>query len=1025
MMKFIDSTRVIVAAALFAVALVTVAPPVLAVDGQPFASVAYDPAKAVTLEGPAADATADQSTTTNNTGPGVLLSWNSPKDLGTETVAGYNVYRSESVLGHYDRINPDPVRKLSFEDRGFDEYSPDGLERGRMYFYKITSVFSSGGESGPSEPVGMQAGGDPGTGQYGLPEISFFTSDAVGRVSYLGDAVVFILKGTPGLSAWFGIPGVLDEVRMDEVQPGTYKGSFTVQDGVMANQVKAVARVEDLQGGKASAETPSTISLVGIPRPTLSGLYAGIIEADRVGLNWPRFENVAGRLAIYRDTRPVIDPTSLPPLTDSLSEGVSAYIDPTVAAGQTYYYVLGILASGGELMASTANLKVVVPEAGKVSGIESVQEDSGGRTLVPGDLLGVVMKTDAGGKAMFSLGDAVREVGMTEEEPGVYRGSYTVKEGDGVFKTRVTVSFRAADNKTRFASSATFVSVNAPRAEAGLTASVGPRPVVNGITDDILSVVGISGRLVAGKTFTVTMTGDPGNKAFFCLGDSIWKVTMQEQADSPGTYVGQYTVRPGDNAGTSEDPMRETYVTGYLQSPTGALSEPATGAQPVIVDTTCDIKVEVSDEVLPADARSQSRVIFTVTDADGEPVKDRRLTVLLEPPPKYTGVVGGGGMGVFDPDNQDVTNGNLGRIDVDFDDLTDDFGQVKATYTSGFAAKTAVIVARDYATGSVGMGYITTELTSSVSVMLVDPSTTSTVVDQTGSVYELVVNVVPEDPVPDVTLPYFMVNAIPDTLTADGRSRATVMATLTKDGQPVEGRNILFAVTGAGGGLTSTSALTDIAGMAQVFYIAGTRAGRAIITATEAETGASVTKTITLLADAPARIYALSSPDTLPADGFSTSDIVVSLTDVNGNPTDGIRLAYDIPGGSGYLSSNEEVTDIQGTARITYTAGTNPGVVTINVTALSEPMSPDELDDAGARVVAPMVYDFSDLTELVVLKWYRSVGDRVGRGEPLALVDTPLGEMKVYSPVTGTLEDIILQPGMYVMEGSDIGIVTR
>jgi Bacterial Ig-like domain (group 1)/Biotin-requiring enzyme len=1024
MFEIIVRVKVFVIAALFAALLVAFVPQVMAADGQQAANVPDNQGQALSVDVPSTGVSAEQSSADTIKGPGVLVSWNAPKDLKPDAILGYNIYRSDNVLGHYEKVNSAPVKALDFEDRGFDKYSPDGLELGKMYYYKITTEFSSGGESGPSEPVGMEAGGDPGSEQYMLPQIEFFTSDAVGKVSYLGDTAVFILKCTPGLAAWFSIPGVTDEVKMEEVQPGTYKGSYTVQAGVMASQVKAVARVEDAQGGRASVETPSTISLVGIAKPALKGLYAGIIEADRIGLNWPRFEGVTGRFAIYRDTRPVIDPKSVTPLTESLSEGVSAFIDTSVAAGQTYYYVLGVL-EGGTLVASTDNLKVVVPEAGKVSGIDSVQEDSDGRTLVPGDILGVVMDTDSGGKAMFSLGDAVREVGMTESEPGVYKGSYTVREGDGVFKSRVTVSFRAADSKTRFASSATFVSVNAPRSDGTALASGGPKPVVTGITDDIQTAVGISGRLVAGKTFTVTMTGDPGNKAFFSIGDSIWKVPMQEQADSPGTYVGSYTVRPGDNAGTSEDPLRDVYVTGYLQSPSGALSEPATNSRPVIVDTSCDIKVEVSDNMIPADARSQSRVTFTVTDADGEPVKDRRLTLLLEPPPKYTGVVGGGGMNVFDPDNQDASNGNLGKIEVDFDDMTDDFGQIKATYTSGFAAKTAVIVARDYSTGSVGMGYITTELTSSVSIALVDPSTTSTVVDQSGSVYQLVVNVVPEDPTPDVTLPYFMVNAIPDTLTADGRSRATVVATLTKDGLPAEGKNILFAVSGAGGSLTSTSATTDSMGRAQVFYIAGTRAGRAIITATEAESGASVTKTVTLLADAPARIYALSNPDTLPADGISTSDIIVSLTDVNGNPTEGIKLNFDIPGGSGYLSANDAVTDIQGSSRITYTAGITPGVVTVNVTALSEPMSPDDLEQAMDRVVAPMVYDFSDLTELVVKKWYRSIGDRVGRGEPLALVSTPLGDMKVYSPVTGTLEDIVLQPGMYVMEGSEIGVVSK
>ena len=76
---------------------------------------------------------------------------------------------------------------------------------------------------------------------------------------------------------------------------------------------------------------------------------------------------------------------------------------------------------------------------------------------------------------------------------------------------------------------------------------------------------------------------------------------------------------------------------------------------------------------------------------------------------------------MFQPGTSANQTGIYGNIQVDFDDLTDDFGRVTATYTSGFAAKTAMIVARDFSTGSAGMSYITTSIASSVNVTLVRP----------------------------------------------------------------------------------------------------------------------------------------------------------------------------------------------------------------------------------------------------------------------------------------------------------------
>lgn len=958
---------------------------------------------------------------TGTAGPGVRVSWKAPKDVPASDVTGYNVYRSENMLGHYERVNADPIDGLSYDDRGEGLAHGAGLELGRTYYYRLTTMFTDGTESAPSKPVGMEAGGKPGTQASRLPEIEFFTTDALGRVSYTGEELVFILKGSPGLAASFEITGVAGSIPMQEVQPGSYKGVYTVPAGVKVRAVNAVAGLSDASGGKAYANTPATICMLGWNKPTLTGLYAGILEADRVCINWPKLNDAAGSYSVFRDTSRIVGTEDKTPVASGISPGVTAYIDTDVSPDATYFYVLALVGPDGLVEAYSENLEVVVPGAGKVSGMEQLVEDSEGRALVPGDKLTVTMTTSPGGEASFTLADAARDVKMAETTGGVYTGSYTVREGDGVFKSRVAVSFRDTAGKAHFTNTATFVSVDAPR---GRKAPVGgPAPAIYAMTDDISSVVGVSGRLTAGKSITVTITGDPGNNAFFNIGEGIWKVPMSEDRDRPGTYTGAYTVQPGDNAGTSPDPLTAVHLEGYIESASGAVSEPARSLSPVVVDTTCAIDVSVSTNRMKADAKSQAQVVFTVTDADGEPVKGRRLTVLLEPPPRYTGVAGVGGVGLFDPARQEAEDGGLGTLEVDFDDMTDSYGQVRATYTSGFAAKTAMVVARDYATGSVGMNYIVTDISTSVNVTLTDQAGLSSGQD-TVSGYELVVEFQPEAPLPDIALPYFMVDAIPNMLTADGRSRATVVATLTKDGLPVEGVRILFAVSGAGGTLDDASALTDIAGRAQTYYIAGRKAGYAIITATEPGTGVYVTKTITLLADAPAKMFARANPDTLPADGVSETMIEVGVTDVNDNPTEGARLEFSLAG-PGRISGYEAVTDTGGRGTIYYTAGDAPGVATVQVTAVSETPASGEMDEARSRVVAPTVYDNDGLTELVVLKWYRSIGDQVGRGEPLALVQTPLGDMKVCSPVDGTLDEVTIEPGVYVMEGREIGAIRR
>lgn len=944
-----------------------------------------------------------------NSGPGIKITWKAPGDVPASKVAGYNIYRSGQSMGHYMKLNQKPIQALDYEDRG--------LTRGDRFFYRVSTVFSDGKESKATEPVGMAAG-EPGAAEIKLPKINFITSDALGKVIYLGETVVFIMEGDPGLKATLDIAGAASGLPMSEVKPGTYSCSFTVKAGMTVRNAAATAALADAYGGKAVISTPATINFYGINRPPKSGFYAGIVESDRIGLNWNARQGFDGSYRIYRDVSPIVGTTGLAPVAPGISGSASAYIDANVEPGKTYYYLLAAVGRGGGETVLSDSLEVRVPEAGRTSGMD-VSEDSAGKDLKPGDKLTVTVKTAHGGGATFSIGSAVRDSKLTEKDPGTYVGEYVVKEGDGVFKSRVAVSFRDAAGNTHFGNSATFVSFNAPRV-APLAVS-GRKPLAYSLKDDIQSVVGISGRLTAGETIDVTLEGEPGNKAFFNIGDGIWKVPMAEDPGAPGTYKGSYTIKPGDSAGMSPDPLKKVYLTAYLQSPAGVLSDPMTSPVPVEVDTTCNIKVDTSSPSLPADAKSHAKVTFTVTDADGKPVRDRRLTILLEPPPNYTGVVGAGGM-AMPTQGQDAM---LGSLRVDFDDLTDSYGQVTATYTSGFAAKTAMITARDFATGSVGIGYITTSITSSVSVNL-QPALGPPVSAASKPVYQLTLDVVPDPGNPVRKYPDFLIEAVPNLLTADGVSRANIIATLTTtSGQPVQGKTILFAVSGAGGTLTASSATTDMMGRAQVFYIAGTKAGRAMVTATEPTSGVSVDTIITLLADAPAKIYAKAYPDTLPADGVSSSRVVVELADVNNNPTQGIGVRFALRGGSamGMIGAAYGVTDSRGAFDFIYTAGRQTGVATIDISAVSPPPSDDDLKAMRMRVVAPMVDDNYDYTELMVLDWYKAAGDQVGKGEPLALVETPLGSMVVYSPASGVLDSITVDKGVNVIEGKEIGVL--
>ena len=74
-------------------------------------------------------------------------------------------------------------------------------------------------------------------------------------------------------------------------------------------------------------------------------------------------------------------------------------------------------------------------------------------------------------------------------------------------------------------------------------------------------------------------------------------------------------------------------------------------------------------------------------------------------------------------------------------------------------------------------------------------------------------------------------------------------------------------------------------------------------------------------------------PSILTADGSSTSLITATVTNETGSPVEGITVNFIIASGCGSLSVNSNITDTNGNATVTYTAGTITGDVVIKATA--------------------------------------------------------------------------------------------
>jgi hypothetical protein len=384
----------------------------------------------------------------------------------------------------------------------------------------------------------------------------------------------------------------------------------------------------------------------------------------------------------------------------------------------------------------------------------------------------------------------------------------------------------------------------------------------------------------------------------------------------PGVFTGSYQI------GWQDRYPRATVVARLASGEAKAQNLAETT---LVIDPSLTITAEAAPAELMADEKSTSKVTVTVTDANGNAVQDHEVKFQLFTTSQYTGVVGGGAFA--DQVGATVTESNWAKTDL--------FGKVSATYVAGFAAKTAIIVARDMLSNDTGTAWVKTFIKATAQLQL-EPVTNAAA----DAGYEIAVT------------------SSDEWLTADGKSEARITARVTQNGEPVEGHSVSFAVSSGTGTIRTVKDTTDKNGEARAVYTAGKKIGMVLVTASDTTVGISGSVQIELRSDAPAKIVIKLDPETLPADGRSSARVDVLVTDINDNPNDGVEVEYALTEGGGRLADKQGLTDRKGETATEYTAGRNAGRVTIEITVRSTVPTADELAKVREMALAVKDYDF-------------------------------------------------------------------
>ncbi|MBC8134345.1 MAG: copper amine oxidase N-terminal domain-containing protein [Fibrella sp.] len=328
----------------------------------------------------------------------------------------------------------------------------------------------------------------------GAPEVTAFTHDGA-RTLRGGDVLTATLRGTPGGTASFSVPGIVaaKTVAMKETAAGVYEGAFTVPKGLTVNGASLLGSLKvgtktapiiqagnavnvDSVGPKFDNLSPAPNASLAPGKPLIYGTYtdagSGINqEGTRILINGADVTSAATVTDAFFSYRPTTD---LP-----LAKNAVTVVTKDIAGNESRKEWAFTLTATESLIKTVT----LTPEL---------------KTLEPGDEVTVKATAAPGGKAQFSIGGSVVNRAMREEPAGVYTGSYTIKKGDSLSEAPATVTFTSAAGKTATLAAAQPVTIAAGAPE---------KPVITNPKQDG----------AAGESVTITGTAKPGATVRYSL----------------------------------------------------------------------------------------------------------------------------------------------------------------------------------------------------------------------------------------------------------------------------------------------------------------------------------------------------------------------------------------------------------------------------------------------------------------------------------------------------------------------------
>ena len=174
------------------------------------------------------------------------------------------------------------------------------------------------------------------------------------------------------------------------------------------------------------------------------------------------------------------------------------------------------------------------------------------RQAVAGRELDFTLYGSPGGTAAVRIGGATAGVVLSETEPGVYEGTYTIRQRDRITaKSKATANLRVGNQVASAILDEPLVGrANARRAVAGQRYAAGPKI-------DRFDVGNPPANLVPGEDLNLIMSGTPGGAASATIVGVKGKILLHEIRE--GVYEGTHFIKRRDRVSANST------VTGYLR----------------------------------------------------------------------------------------------------------------------------------------------------------------------------------------------------------------------------------------------------------------------------------------------------------------------------------------------------------------------------------------------------------------------------------------------------------------------------